>query len=313
MGSLIRKYPWHQSPLGAPETWPAPLRTTLRLILNTGHPMYIWWGPELRCFYNDAYRRSIGSERHPNSLGQPGRNVWGEIWDIIGPQIDQVMAGKGATWHENHLVPITRDGVKEDVYWTYSYSPIDDQQSPSGVGGVLVVCSETTEQVLANRQLEAETERLHSMFDQAPGFMALLSGPDHVFQLTNTAYLQLIGHRKVIGKRVRDALPEVLGQGFFELLDRVFQSGEAYVGRGLPAELQRSPAASVERRFLDFVYQPLIGGDGTASGIFVQGSDVTDRHEAELALRESEERFEAITNSVDQMIWSTRPDGFHDY
>ena len=177
MGLLIREHKWSATSLGAPKSWPPPLRTALRLILNTGHPMYIWWGPELRCFYNDAYRRSIGAERRPGSLGQPGRDVWGEIWDIIGPQIDQVMSGRGATWHENHLVPITRDGVKEDVYWTYSYSPIDDQQSASGVGGVLVVCSETTQQVLTNRQLEAETERLRHMFDQAPGFMGYSAGP----------------------------------------------------------------------------------------------------------------------------------------
>jgi PAS domain S-box-containing protein len=313
MGALIRAHPWPFTPLGAPESWPAPLRTAIRLILNTGHPMYIWWGPELRCFYNDAYRRSIGAERHPVSLGEPGREVWSEIWDIIGPQIDQVMAGEGATWHENHLVPITRDGVREDVYWTYSYSPIDDQEAPNGVGGVLVVCSETTQQVLTARRLEAETERLRGMFDQAPGFMALLGGPDHVFQASNIAYLQLIGHRNIVGKPVREALPEAEGQGFIDLLDEVYRTGTAYVGKGIAVDLERSPGANRERRFLDFVYQPLTGADGKVAGIFVQGSDVTDRQRAETALRDSEERFEAIANSVDQMIWSTRPDGFHDY
>ena len=151
------------------------------------------------------------------------------------------------------------------------------------------------------------------MFDQAPGFMALLSGPDHVFQSINSAYLQLTGHRNLIGKAVREAVPEVEGQGFLDLLDKVYRSGEAYVGRGIAADLQRSPGAPAERRYLDFVYQPLTGPDGEVTGIFVEGSDVTDRHQAETALRESEERFEAITNSIDQMIWSTRPDGFHDY
>ena len=312
MGALIRSYDWDSTPLGPPERWPAPLRTTIRLILNTGHPMYIWWGPDLRCFYNDAYRRSIGAERHPASLGQRGRDVWDEIWDIIGPQIDQVMSGRGATWNENHLVPITRNGVREDVYWTYSYSPIDDQSAPHGVGGVLVVCTETTQQVLAKMQLEAETDRLREMFDQAPGFMALLSGRDHVFQAINSAYLQLIGHRNLIGRPVREAVPEAEGQGFLDLLDEVYRSGKAYVGRGISVELQRSPGAPTERRSLDFVYQPL-SEDGQVTGIFVEGSDVTDRERAEAALRESEQKFEAITNSVDQMIWSTRPDGYHDF
>lgn len=313
MGALIRAYPWWSTPLGSPNDWPAPLRTAIRLILNTGHPMYVWWGSDLRCFYNDAYRRSIGPERHPVSLGQPGREVWNEIWDIIGSQIEQVMSGQGPTWNENHLVPITRNGVQEDVYWTYSYSPIDDQNAPYGVGGVLVVCSETTQDVLAKRQLEDETERLHRMFDQAPGFMALLSGPAHVFRATNAAYSQLVGHRNVIEKPVREALPEVLGQGFCELLDQVYHTGEAYVGRGISVELQPRPGEPLERRYLDFVYQPVTGADGEISGIFVEGSDVTARHKAETALRETEERFEAIANSVDQMIWSTRADGFHDY
>jgi PAS domain-containing protein len=140
MGARIREHDWAGTSLGQPEGWPAPLRTAIRLILNTGHPMYVWWGAELRCFYNDAYCRSIGPERHPGSLGRPAHEVWAEIWDVIGPQIEHVMAGRGATWNENQLLPITRNGKREDVYWTYSYSPIDDEYAPGGIGGVLVVC-----------------------------------------------------------------------------------------------------------------------------------------------------------------------------
>jgi hypothetical protein len=153
MAARMRTHDWSTSALGAPSTWPQSLRTAVRLLLNTKHPMYIFWGAQSACLYNDAYRQSIGPERHPGSLGQPGKQVWSEIWNIIGPQIETVMSGKDATWHENHLVPITRNGRREDVYWTYSYSPIDDQTTPGGVGGVLVVCTETTEAVHArNRQ-----------------------------------------------------------------------------------------------------------------------------------------------------------------
>src|SRR5215207_10950814 len=109
MGALMRAHDWSRTPLGLPDTWPQSLRTAVRLLLNTGHPMYIWWGDDGACLYNDAYRLSIGPERHPGSLGRPAREVWGEIWDIIGPQIEQVMTALGATWHENHLVPITRN------------------------------------------------------------------------------------------------------------------------------------------------------------------------------------------------------------
>ncbi|MEP6933303.1 MAG: PAS domain S-box protein [Nitrospirota bacterium] len=149
MGALMRAFDWSRSRLGNPEEWPQSLRTAVRLILNTGHPMYIWWGPDGVCLYNDAYSRCIGPERHPSSLGCAAQEVWSEIWDIIGPQIDQVMSGRGATWQENQLVPITRHGRRDDVYWTYSFCPIDDEAAPNGVGGVLVVCTETTQQVLA--------------------------------------------------------------------------------------------------------------------------------------------------------------------
>ena len=94
MGELIRAFDWAATPLGPPEQWPLPLRTTVRILLTTGHPAFIFWGPELRCFYNDAYSRSIGPEKHPGILGGPGRDAWAEIWDIIGPQIDFVMAGE---------------------------------------------------------------------------------------------------------------------------------------------------------------------------------------------------------------------------
>ena len=88
--------------------------------------MFIWWGPQLIQFYNDAYRQTMGPERHPSALGQGGRECWAEIWHIIGPQIEQVMSGGGATWHENQLVPVTRHGRLEQVYWTYGFSPIDE-------------------------------------------------------------------------------------------------------------------------------------------------------------------------------------------
>ena len=156
----MRQLDWSGSPLGPPQAWPPALRVAVRLMLNTGHPMYVWWGPAHACLYNDAYSHCIGPERHPGSVGKPAREVWAEIWDIIGPQIEQVMSGGGGTWHENQLVPITRHGKLEDVYWTYSFSPIDDDTAPDGVGGVLVICTETTQQVLsAERSLKALDER----------------------------------------------------------------------------------------------------------------------------------------------------------
>src|SRR6202008_4693564 len=154
MGALTRGYDWSTTPLGSPETWPQSLRVTVRLVLTSRHPMFIWWGPELIQFYNDAYRETMGPERHPSALGARGRECWGEIWDIIGPQIEYVMAGEGATWHEDQL---TRHGRRENVWWTYSFGPIDFEGK---VGGVLVVCRDVTSEHMAREALNLINEEL---------------------------------------------------------------------------------------------------------------------------------------------------------
>jgi signal transduction histidine kinase/CheY-like chemotaxis protein len=130
----------------------------------------------------------------------------------------------------------------------------------------------------------AERDRLRELFQQAPGFMCVMRGPQHVFELVNESYLQLVGHRSIVGRQIREALPEIAGQGFFELLDEVLRSGRPYVGRGVSVMLQRQPGAALEERFLNFVYQPTRAPDGSVNGIFAEGSDVTEQIHAERAL-----------------------------
>src|SRR5260370_15684768 len=136
MGALTRAYDWSASPLGAPETWPQSLRTAVRILLNTNHPMFIWWGPQFIQFYNDAYRQTMGPERHPNALGHGGRECWAEIWDIIGPQIEQVVSAGGAARHENHLVPGPRHRPPGPGDLTPAFSPLD--RTRAGAGAVSV-------------------------------------------------------------------------------------------------------------------------------------------------------------------------------
>ena len=157
LGALTRAFDWSKTSLGHPQMWPQSLRVTVRLVLTSRHPMFIWWGEELIQFYNDAYRETLGPERHPDALGARGRECWAEIWDIIGPQIDYVMAGKGATWHEDQLIPVTRHGRREDVWWTYSFGPIDVEGK---VGGVLVVCKDVTSEHMAREALNLINEEL---------------------------------------------------------------------------------------------------------------------------------------------------------
>jgi signal transduction histidine kinase len=286
MADLTRKFDWGRTSIGPIDRWPEVLRNTVNTLLNSRHPMFLWWGPGLVQFYNDAYRPSLGEGKHPTALGQKGEDCWPEIWPIIFPQIEAVMTQGEASWHENQLVPINRNGRLDDVYWTYGYSPV---YTPAGeIGGALVVCTETTDSVSAKTQLQHEMGRLADLFEQAPAFFAVLNGPEFVFEMVNGPYQQLIGHRSVLGKPVRESLPETEGQGFVKLLDGVYRTGKAYVGRGIPIQLARTPDHPLERRYIDFVYQPRREPDGSISGIIVLGVDVTDAKMAEQILLQSE-------------------------
>jgi signal transduction histidine kinase len=303
MGERIRSFPWAGSALGEPRAWPQALRTTVRILLTTGHPTMIMWGPDLLCLYNDTFSLSLGPEKHPAILGAPGRRGWEEVWPVVGEQIERVLRGEGAVWAENQCVPIIRHGELQEVYWTYSYSPIDEPASPHGVGGVLVTCAETTEQVLAERRLTSEREKFLQLFDQAPTFLAMLRGPDHVFEMANPAYLALVSHRPVVGRKLADALPEAVEQGYLALLDEVYRTGKPYSAWSARFVYQAAPAAPPEERYVDFVYQPMTGRDGTVVGILVQGVDVTSRAVADRALELNRARLDYATRLSGVGFW----------
>jgi PAS domain S-box-containing protein len=547
MRERCRAFGWAATPLGPPDAWSRSLRTAVGIVLGSRNPMFLWWGPELVQLYNDAYRPSLGQGgRHPRALGCRGREFWTDIWETIGPQIEQVMTTGEATWHEDQYLPIERNGRLEDVWWTYGYSPVHDDDGR--IAGTLVVCQETTLRVMAERErerlledtrraerrlvrvldqvsdehltmdadfriltvnraaernlgvaretlvglthweafpasvgsplegmyrrvmeeraeahftnhyvgegydrhleidayptddggialfwrdvservraeralresevrlraiydgtyeyiglispggtvlecnraslefagnaredvvglpfwetpwfvhtpgaaeglrewvacaaggefvrrevvlhrpsgepiafdfslhpirdaageviyivpegrdvtervrllgaLEVERARLAQVFQRAPSFIVAFRGADQVYEFVNEAYYQLVGHRDILGKPLLEAIPEIRGQGFVELLERVRQTGEPWVGRETPVELQRTPGAPIETRYLDMVFQALAEPDGSRTGVVAHGSDVTEqvlaRREVERLLAESE-------------------------
>lgn len=151
MGELMRTLDWSQTPLGPVEQWPQSLRTAVSICLASRFPMLIWWGPELVMLYNDAYRLILGDNKHPQAMGQRGRECWPEIWNIIGPMLEGVLTRGEATWSDNQMLPLVRNGYVEECYFTFSYSPIRDETG--GIGGVFTAVTETTGQVLGGRRL----------------------------------------------------------------------------------------------------------------------------------------------------------------
>ena len=238
MGALMRAHDWSATPLGSPATWSQPLKTLVALMLDSRQPMFIAWGPARVMLYNDGYVAILG-QRHPAALGRTFAEVWYDIMDKVGPILDRAYAGE-STHMEDIDLNLHRNGSAEEAHFAFSYTPVRDEAGH--VSGMFCACTETTEQVRARAAVGAERERLYSLFQQAPGFMCVLDGPEHVFSLANAAYQRLVGKRDLVGSPVRSALPEVAGQGFFELLDRVLHerravrrppsSGQASTGRG---------------------------------------------------------------------------------
>lgn len=151
MRALMRSLDWSQTPLGAVDTWPQSLRTTISILLSSRYPMFTFWGPHRVQVYNDAYRPVLGTLKHPNALGQPGAEIWAEVWDVLGPLVEQAEQEGQGTWSENMPLFMQRSGYCEETYFTFSYSPIYDESG--GVGGVFCACNETTGQVLGERRL----------------------------------------------------------------------------------------------------------------------------------------------------------------
>ncbi len=429
MGALTREYNWEASRIGSADTWPQSLRTTLSILLNSKFPMFLYWGPDLVCFYNDAYRFSLGNDgKHPSLLGMKGEEAWTETWHILKPPIDQVLANGEATWSEDQFVPIFREGEMKNAYWTFSFSPVKNENNLTA--GVFLTIIETTEKVnnlkklietndqlafaieatelgtfdlnpltnkfIGNNRLkdwfglphemeidlslainvmvekdrsrvaeaiqktlqyesgglydteysiinpltkkkrivrakgrawfgddkkayrfngtlqditqqvidrkiiessinrtEVERKSLHDFFTQAPAILAILKGPDHVFEFANPAYLELIGNRNPIGKTVHDALPEVAEQGFIELLDHVYNTKETFTGKEMPIKLNKGNRKH-ELFFLNFTYQAITNDIGETEGILVFAYDVSEQVNARKQIEASEKRFSNI-------------------
>src|SRR5690349_16236501 len=151
-GALMASIDWSRTPLGPVSGWSQALRTMVGVLLRNRFPLLIWWGPHYVQFYNDAYTPIPGT-KHPRAMGQPARECWSEIFDVIGPMIDQPLHGGPATASDDLFLVLHRKGFFEETHFNVAYSPVPDETAPGGIGGVLATVAETTEQVYAERQL----------------------------------------------------------------------------------------------------------------------------------------------------------------
>ncbi|SFB71537.1 PAS domain-containing protein [Massilia yuzhufengensis] len=244
-----------------------------------------------------------------------GAQVLGNAWPTLWPQASQadiaaaVAAARSTGSGRFRGACPTAAGTPK--WWDVTVSAVG---APSG--GLLAVSRDITAQVQADaererlmRQLSVASQRMEDVFRQAPAFMCVLAGPDHVFELVNERYLQLTGNRDLVGLPLQQALPELAGQGFIELLDGVYRTGEAYKGADMPVMLQRHPGGPLERRFVDLVYLALRDSEGNISGILAHGVDQTERKLGEIELFESRERFQKIVSQAATGVVQMDPDG----
>lgn len=302
MGALTRAKDWSKTKVGPIESWPQSLRTTLGILLNSKFPMFLFWGPEHICFYNDAYRPSLGMEgKHPFILGEKGADFWPEIWDFIKPLIDLVLTEGESTWHEDQLLPIYRNGKMEEVYWTFSYSPVNNDSGK--IDGVLVICNETTDKVKMFKKLEESNTRYLNNILQTPSAMCVFRGPEHVVEIANELMLELWGKKntEVQNKPIFEALPEVKGQGLEKVLENVYTTGEKFEAHERLVKLPRE--GEIQDVYINFVYEALKEPDGTISGIVAVANDVTAQVDARKKLEDAEQRARLAAEIAEIVTW----------
>ena len=325
MGERIRSFDWAATPLGSPSSWPTALRSAVSIMLGSSFPTAVYWGPELRLLYNDAWA-PIPAERHPNALGRAGKEVWPDIWNVVGPQFEDVLrTGKGVSTFDQ-MLPMVRNGLAEETYWNYSLSAI--RNDDGSIAGVFNQGHETSARVLAERRLRQLNESLEEQIAARTGErnelwalsrdIMLRCGFDGKILTVNPAWTEALGWRE----------EELIGSSLFDLVHpddlEPTRTGAASheAGTSYSSFENRYRHRDGSYRWISWSTRP------TDTVITAVGRDITVEKEAaealsrtEEALRQAQEReleaseakYQVLTNAMPQMVWSTLPDGFHDY
>ena len=298
MRARVRDFDWSATPLGPAETWPPSLTWSVELILASGFPMSVRWGPDLIMIYNDAYAGLLG-ERHPRVLGKPLREAWPEIYSQLGPLNKAILRGERDNFFaEDHLWLIHRYGIPEDARFTISYSPIPDPTAPNGIGGVLTTALETTDRVRNEKTLRVLTERLESEIEQRT------RERDRIWKVSED--LLGVGNFDGYFLSVNPAWTSLLGWSEDELkslhVSELRHPDDAPAANAVRARLaQGVPTMRIENRLRHrdgswrWIAWTMTADEGL---IYVAGRDITAEKEAAEALRESDRQFRSLVAGV---------------
>ena len=281
--SRLLAFDWSATPLGPQQAWSPALRTAADIMGNAPLPTLLLWGPQHTLIYNQAFA-ALAGERDADTFGKPGASAWPQLLPDGGesqpgaPQCRHVSIG--AREFDLYHTPLGSEG--SDAGWLVTAIETAPQAAAVPDTGVV----RRLHEAIAAERLEADTQRharadesefLRSLFEQTPGFTAVLRGPRHVFTVANAPYRDLVGRDDIIGKPLHEALPEVVEQGFVTLLDQVYASGKPYIGKEMQVKVRGSGGNAPRTVLLDFIYQPIRDPSGAVTGIFVQGVDVTEQ------------------------------------
>ncbi|MDR6197945.1 ATP-binding protein [Siphonobacter sp. SORGH_AS_0500] len=299
MGELIRTYDWSSCPLQTPDQWPSSLKTIIPLILHAKVPMFVWWGKELIQFYNDAYRDLlVAGGRHPHFLGKSAYQCWPESWGIIKPLIDQVLEGEGV-YMENLLIPHYRYGTLLDSYWTFGYSPIYDEENHPV--GVLVNCTETTQTVVSQQQLEISEAFSQQIFHSSPVAKCVFMGENMVIQMVNESMLTLLGRdRSIIGKTFMEVMPELTVTPLMGRLRQVLATGETYIQPEEKQELIRF--GQPYTGYYHYTCSVLKNEIGENTGVIVAVIEITDQVRIRQQVEEREAQYRDLSEHLEQVV-----------
>ncbi len=299
MGERMRAFDWSQHPLGNPTTWPQPIKAAIGIMLNSRFPMFVWVGRELYNFYNDAYIPVLG-KRHPDALGRPAEPTWKEIWPVVGPQAEAVFQHGASTWNERVYLGMERNGFPEDTWFTWSYSPIPDEQG--NVVGLFCACTEDTARVVAERERNRFADRLKSAYNLldsvAESSQDLIAAIDHGYRFIalNSAYRREF--ERVFGPKI--AIGDNLLEALAHLPDDQAHA-KALWGRALAGETVETTAdfgdPDRQRRTFDLRFYPIRNSEGKITGAGEICTDITER-------RQIEQQAKIILESVTDAFFS---------